>query len=148
MKAAPTMKDVARACGYSQASVLLALRGHASIPTQTREEIAAVAKKLGYRTSPLVSALMSLHRRQRPAVGGDAVIAYLTSHPADDPWRTRSFYVRMFAGASERAAEIGCRVEEINLRAPGITPSRGRAILCARGIHAAIVAPLPRGEMR
>jgi LacI family transcriptional regulator len=146
MKAAPTMKDVARACGYSPAAVSLALRGHASIPPRTREEIAEAAKKLGYRTSPLVSALMSLHRQQRPANVGSAVIAYLTSHPADDPWRTRSFYVRMFSGASERAAETGCRVEEINLRARGITPPRAREILRARGIHAAIVAPLAHGE--
>lgn len=140
------MQDVARACGYSQAAVSLALRGDRSIPERTRREIAAAARRLGYRTSPLVSALMSLHRRRRPLTDVTTVIAYVTSHPADNPWRARSFYASMFAGAVERAAEMGCRLEEFDLRAPGMTPARARAILDTRGIHGVIVAPLPHGE--
>jgi LacI family transcriptional regulator len=81
-------------------------------------------------------------------MGAGTVIAYLTSHPPDNPWRARGFYVTMFTGAEERTAEFGCRLEEFNLRAPGITPTRVRSILQARGIHAAIVAPLPHGETR
>ncbi len=140
------MKDVARACGFSQAAVSLALRGDRSIPEATRKEITRTAQKLGYRTSPLVSALMSLHRQRRPVTGATTVIAYLTTHPAEDPWRSRDFFVSMFDGAKERAAEIGCRLEEFNLRAPGMTPARLREILRARGIHGAIVGPLPHGE--
>ena len=63
----PIMEDVARAVGYSRATVSLALRGDASIPEKTRQRIAKVAEKLGYRTNPLVSALMSLQRQRRYA---------------------------------------------------------------------------------
>ena len=142
------MKDVARACGYSQAAVSLALRSDRSIPEKTRREIAAAAKKLGYRTSPLVAALMSLQRQRRVARDVTSVIAYLSSHPPEFPWRTRTFYRSMYAGAEERLVELGCRLEEFRLREPGITPRRLRQILQSRGIHGAIVAPLPHGERR
>jgi LacI family transcriptional regulator len=141
----PIMEDVARAVGYSRATVSLALRGDASIPEKTRQRIAKVAEKLGYRTNPLVSALMSL-QRQRRSMKGATTIAYLTSHPREDPWRGRSYYLSMFEGATERLAEIGCRLEEFSLRADGMTPARMLQILRTRNIHAAIVAPLPHGE--
>jgi LacI family transcriptional regulator len=140
------MKDVAREAGYSQAAVSLALRNDRSIPEKTRREIVSAAKKLGYRTSPLVAALMSLQRQRRRARDVTTVVAYLTSHPPDFPWRARNVYLSMFAGAEERLAEFGCRLEEFNLRAPGITSARVREILRARGIHGVIVAPLPHGE--
>lgn len=141
----PIMEDVARAAGYSRATVSLALRGDPSIPEKTRRRIAAMAEKLGYRTNPLVSALMSL-QRQRRSMRGATTIAYLTSHAREDPWRKRSYYLSMFTGAAERLAEIGCRLEEFSLRAEGMTPGRMRQILHTRNIHAVIVAPLPHGE--
>ncbi len=145
MKPKPIMEDVARASGYSRAAVSLALRGDASIPEQTRRKIVGVAQKLGYRTNPLVSALMSL-QRQRRSMEGAATIAYLTSHPPGESWRARSYYLSMFSGASERLAEIGCRLEEFALRSSGMTPARMLQILRTRSIHAVIVAPLPHGE--
>lgn len=146
MKPKPIMEDVARASGYSRAAVSLALRGDATIPEQTRQKIVAVAQQLGYRTNPLISALMSLQRQRRPVMGATTTVAYLTLHPKRDSWRKRGFYLSMFAGAAERLAETGCRLEEFGLRSEGMTPARMRQILRTRNIHAAIVAPLPHGE--
>lgn len=145
MKPKPIMEDVARASGYSRATVSLALRGDPSIPEKTRQKITGIAEKMGYRTNPLVSALMSL-QRQRRSMQGATTIGYVTSHPRGDSWRKLSFYLSMFSGASERLAEIGCRLEEFSLRSEGMTPSRMLQILGTRSIHAVIVAPLPHGE--
>lgn len=140
------MQEVARVSGYSRAAVSMALRGDQTIPESTRQRIQAVANRLGYRTSPLVAALMSLHRRQRAASGATTAIAFLTSHPPENPWRRQVIYRSMFAGALARATELGYRLEEFNLQAKEMTPDRMRHILRTRQIHAVIVAPLPKRE--
>lgn len=145
-KPMPNMREVSAACGYSQATVSLALRGDPSIPEKTRTKILEAAEKLGYKVSPLVSALMSLQRQRKPTASLKTVIAYITSHPASDPWRKHPYFVSMFKGAEERAAEVGCHLEEFNLRADKMSPARVKDILVARGIRGAIIAPLPFGQ--
>lgn len=143
MKGSLTIQDVARAAGFSPAAVSMALRGDPTIPEKTRQHIAAVARELGYRTNPLVAALMSLQRRRRKTSAATTAIAFLTSHPPGNPWRQQETYRGMFAGAAARASELGWRLEEFDLGARGMTPARLRAILHARHIHAVVVAPLP-----
>jgi len=146
MNAALTMQDVARASGYSRAAVSMALRGDRSIPEATRNRIRAVADRLGYRPSPLVAALMSRRRKGRTVSGATTAIAYLTSHPPENPWRDHEVYRSMFAGASASATELGYRLEEFNLGAKGMTPGRMREVLRTRQIYAVLVAPLPKRE--
>lgn len=146
MNTAPRMQDVADAAGYSRATVSFALRDNPSIPAKTRAHIREVARRLGYRPNPLVAALMSQQRRRRTSTRDTTAIAYLSSHPPADPWHRQFMYRRMFAGAAERAAELGFRLEEFALRARGMTPARVRDILAARHIRAAIAAPLPYDE--
>lgn len=148
MKAAPKMQDVARAAGFSRAAVSMALRGDPSIPEATREHIRATAQRLGYRANPLIAALMSMQRQRRPTTRNTTAIAFLSSHPADFPWRKQPVYQRMFAGAAERAGELGFRFEEFDLRARGMSAARVRSIFEARHIHAVVAAPLPYGETR
>ena len=148
MKAPPKMEDVARASGYSRAAVSMALRGDPSIPEETRDRIQAVAQRIGYRANPLVAALMSLQRQRRPTTRNTTAVAFLTSHPADFPWRKQPVYQRMFAGAEQRAGELGFRFEEFDLRARGLNAARARSIFEARHIHAVVAAPLPYGETR
>jgi LacI family transcriptional regulator len=132
MKAPPKMQDVARASGYSRAAVSMALRGDPSIPEETRDRIQAVAQRIGYRANPLVAALMSLQRQRRPTTRNTTTVAFLTSHPADFPWRKQPVYQRMFAGAEHRAGELG-------FRPPGAGHERGPSAEHFRG------AAHPRG---
>lgn len=148
MKKAATMQDVADAARCSRAAVSLALRGDRSIPEKTRARIVAVAERLGYQTNPLVSALMTMHRKGKPVSSATTVLAYLTSHTPDNPWRRHSAYVGMYHGAAERAGEIGYRLEEFSLGATGMTATRMRDILLARAIHGVIVAPLPHHDTK
>ncbi|MBE7539862.1 MAG: LacI family DNA-binding transcriptional regulator [Opitutaceae bacterium] len=147
MKPKPTMEEVARASGFSRAAVSLALRGDPSIPEKTRERIASIARKMGYSTNPLISALMTLQRQRRPVMDVTTSVAYLT-HTPSDLWRRAAFYLSMFNGAAERLSEMGCRLEEFGLRSEGMTAARMREIWRTRNIHAVIVAPMPHGETR
>jgi DNA-binding LacI/PurR family transcriptional regulator len=144
----PTMQDVADALGCSRATVSMALRGDRTIPEATRLRIQETATKLGYRTNPMVSSLMSLHRKRRPTAGLRTKIAYLNPSAPGHPSRTFASYKKMFEGARQRAREVDCELEEFDLAAPGMSPERMRGILRARGIHGVIVAPLPDAERR
>lgn len=139
------MKDVAVAAGVARSTVSLALRNDRSIPPATRSRIFAAAAKLGYKTNPLVSALMtSLHARRTNHK--HTVLAYVTSDPEDAPWRTYRVFLELREGAEQRAEELGYRLQEMPLRAPGMTADRFAQILRARGIIGLLIAPLPHGE--
>ena len=51
------MKDVARKCGVSVATVSKALNGHRDIGEATRERVIAAAKELGYTANSAARAL-------------------------------------------------------------------------------------------
>jgi len=139
------MQDVANAAGVARSTVSLALRNDRSIPPATRSRIFAAAEHLGYKTNPLVSALMtSLHARR--ARQRHSVLAYVTTDPEVTPWRSYRMYIELHEGAATRAEELGYRLEEFALRAPGMTPRRYAQMLQTRGILGLLIAPLPLGE--
>ena len=53
------IKTIAKASGFSTATVSLALSGHPRISESTRQKIKKIAEALGYTTTPAVRALMS-----------------------------------------------------------------------------------------
>ena len=137
-----SMRDVAARAGVSRSAVSLAMQGHPSIPTRTRERIIAAARRLGYRKNPLVAALMSV-RRNHAAGPKRATVAFLTSHPPTDSWRRIGPHRQVHAAASAQANEVGLRLEEFSVGDPTMRPERVCALLKARGIHGLLVAPLP-----
>lgn len=139
------MKDVAVAAGVARSTVSMALRNDRRIPAGTRSRILAAAQQLGYHTNPLISALMtSLHdRRSRQT---HTVLAYVTTDPEFAPWRSYRMYIEMHEGARNRAQDLGYRLEEFALRAPGMNPKRYVQVLQARGILGLLIAPLPHNE--
>lgn len=145
LRGEPTMSDVAAAAGCARSTVSMALRGDPRIALETRKHIAGVAGRIGYRSNPLVAALMKTRRMQCPSAR-HLVLAYVTTHPGSDPWRNYPTHVRFFAGAQRYAERLGYKLEEFSLRAPGMTPARFGQILRARGIHGLLIAPLPHGE--
>lgn len=139
------MKDVAAAAGFAPATVSLALRNHHSLPAATRERIWSVARRLGYRPNPLISALMVSLRSNRP-VDRHTVLGLVTTHPPSDAWRSQRTFAELCTGAEARARELGFRLEEFSLRAPGMTPARFLQMLRTRNIHGLLINPLPHEE--
>lgn len=144
MKSEVSMADVARIAGCSRSTVSLALRDHPSIPRATRNRVLDVVEQLGYRTNPLVAALMAQRRNRRYAA--NPTIAVLSRHELASRIRKHAFYRAQLDGVAASAAALGFNVEYLDLKARGMTPVRAKRILQARNIRGAIVAPLPQGE--
>ncbi len=142
LKPNPTMADVARAAQVHQTTVSLALRNHPSIPEATRARIAEIARGLGYRRNPYVSALMS--SRRTGAGGKGARLGFLTVCEHRGQWREESpNYARLFDLMAARAAALGYGLEEFWYNEPGVSPARLRQILLHRGVRGVILCPLP-----
>jgi LacI family transcriptional regulator len=135
------MADVAREAGVSKNTVSLALRNDSQIPTTTRQRIAAIAERMGYRRNPVVGELMArLHaggsRRFRSClalINANADQHALTRHP------TIPVYVR---GCRERAAELGYKLDAFWMHEPGISSARWVQIFKARGIPGGVITGL------
>ncbi len=143
----PTQKDVARHAGVTQATVSLALGDHATISLETRRKIKEIAKKLGYTPDPYLSGLSAYRKRVRPA-HFQATLAWLSNYPEGFNWRQYPAFLGYYEGASQRAAELGYRLEEHCLMAKGMTCARMERIFLARNIPGILVAPQPDPGMR
>jgi LacI family transcriptional regulator len=107
----PTLKDVAKAAGYHFTTVSLALRGHASIPPETRERIAAVAEKLGYERDPVFSVLSHFHTKGRVRTTAPR-IAFLRNFGYDHEGRLLPHMQDIWDGARRQAEVLGYQLEE------------------------------------
>ncbi len=135
------MKHIAAAARVDVSTVSLALRAHPSIPATTQQRIRSVAERLGYRTNPLVRALM-IQRRTRSASPYHGLIAYVTPHALDYDWRRVPSHASLFEGAQQQAHSLGFDLEHFSLTTPGMTDRRLSDILRTRGVCGLVFAPL------
>ncbi len=134
-----TQRDIAAKAGVSQVTVSLALRDHRSIPESTRQRIKQLARRCGYVSDPMLSALSLYRSKHRPAVY-HANLAWVNT------WRTpkelyRWDYVPLHEAAKTRAAELGYVLEEVALAKLGYSQKRLQRLLLTRGITGLILAP-------
>lgn len=140
-----TLQDVAEKAGVHRSTVSLALRENPRISAEMRKRVQAIARELGYRSNPLVTALMR-SRRTRQATH-DVVIAYVTNYPTRYGWRPPHHdRPNFFPGAAARAQELGYKLEDFWLGEPGMTPKRFAQILSSRGINGLLIGRLPPGQ--
>jgi LacI family transcriptional regulator len=140
------MRAVAKAAGVATSTVSKALRGDPTIPAQRRKEIKRVAERLGYRTNPLVAALMAqLHSQRRR--NDPHHIAWI------DLW-TDEMQVALghngspgLVGARRRADQLGYEIEVHSVAQKQINPARLRQILLTRSQWGVIFPPVPESAM-
>jgi DNA-binding LacI/PurR family transcriptional regulator len=135
------METIARRLGVSKVTVSNALRGSGRVAEQTKAEVLRVAGELGYRPNPLVTALMSDLRRNRS--GRRCTLGFLNFFPGKEDWREHPTFVQFHQGATQRADELGYRVELHWQGEVGGNSKRLGDILYARGIPGVVLAPLP-----
>jgi len=140
-----TLTQIASAAGVSIATTSYALRNDRRIPRSTADRVQAVAKRLGYRPNPRVSALMAHIRQAQPVTVGER-IAFLWNDaaPGERPYQT------ILDGARERAIQLGYSLEEFWLSSPGLSARRLQQILYNRGIVGILISPssLPNPKFR
>ncbi|MFA6962305.1 MAG: LacI family DNA-binding transcriptional regulator [Opitutaceae bacterium] len=138
------MHDIAKECGCSVMTVSYALRDKPKVSAETKSRIQAVARKLGYKPDPSLSALVS-YRGNVSSQSIASPLAWISATPQRDDWlHTDNFVLHYYQAACKRAAEYGYRVERFWLGEPGITPKRLSQILYSRGVTGLLVAPQPR----
>lgn len=141
-----TLDTIAKAAGVGKSTVSLALRNHPKISEPMRAKINRLAKEMGYRPNPLVSAHMSHVRGTHPRNSGQTIafIANRSLEEAEKDFRRplRQYY----RGAKERATSLGYTLDYFNLSSTGMSERRLSEILGARGIHGVIIAPLSEGR--
>lgn len=131
-----TILDIARATGYSKATVSLALRNHASIPKDTRDGIQRVARNMDYRPDPLLSSIAAQRWERRKELA-DTVVVYL--------WNCRDKIVphdkKILELTKVQAEKMGYHLEAIDYSAYHNHKSL-RRVLKARGVRGVLIAPI------
>lgn len=143
-KSAPTLRTVARLAEVSTSTVSRALHSHPLLNPETTARIRAIAARVGYRANPLISDVMRRVRR-RGQLHDLGTIAYLTFHSTPTGWRENSTYEGFFAGARQRASELGFNLEPVWAGEPHLSARRLAQILRTRGITGVIIGPRPSG---
>ena len=131
-------REIARQTGFSSATVSLALSSHPRISEATRRKIEEVAAALGYAPNAELAQVMKVTQKRHPA---KPVIALLTNQPEPSPWETHVYLKRFYDSVTERASELGYRIEEFWMKEPGMTARRLSQILHARGTAGLIIPP-------
>ncbi len=137
----PSLGRIAEQAGVSRAAVSMALRNHPRIPVSTRERIQSIAKDMGWKPNPLLAEAMSAIRAGQPPVDR-VTLAWVTTGPHRDDWKSSAFDVRCHEGAVERADSAGYRLETFWLGDANNNPERLGDILYNRGINGVLIAPL------
>lgn len=106
----PTLKDVARETGYHITTISLALRGHASIPAETRRRIEEVARRMGYERNPVFYALSRFRQEGRVRAPAPR-IAYLENYGAGSGLPRPPHLQAIHEGACRQAELLGYQLE-------------------------------------
>ena len=137
-----TIRDIAARAGVHYSTVSLALRNSPKLSPDLRARIRDVADQLGYVPDPAMTALSAYRNSTRP-VHYQATLAWVNNWPDQADLRKVKTFDRYFRGVTERAARLGYRIDELWLRAPGMTGASAHAILKARNITGLLLAPQP-----
>lgn len=131
------VRDLAKATGFSTATVSRALRHDPSVREKTREVVLAKARALGYKVNPYFGDLMSAVRhRTRQSLHGNLAMLWYEKLP--EPGRDRELIILQHA-AKLRAEESGYVLNEFALS--DYKPALLKRVLRSRGIQGILITP-------
>jgi LacI family transcriptional regulator len=136
------MKDIAALLGVSKTTVSKALRNHPEVSPARRDEICALAQKLGYVKSPALAAL-SAYRRKRAPVRYVETLAVLVAGSDRETWLRGKFNRFTVSSIQARAAGLGYNVEVFALPPVPERHAEVAAQLFHRGIRGVVCLPYP-----
>lgn len=128
------VRQIAKLAGVSPSAVSLALRDSPRISAKTKALVARIAKESGYSPDARIADFMR-HLRKPPHVRLQASFGVVSLYDTLRPWENSRHLERIFDGMTQRAGELGYRLEPLWLRAPGMTYRRFGEILETRGIE-------------
>lgn len=139
-----TLRDIAAKAGISHAAVSLALKNSPEVSKETRRRVQKLARQMGYKADPMLSALSSYRMKVRPA-SFHATLAFINRFKSPAQYHLNPNYELYLLGARERAEAMGYKVEELDLATLGGWPGVQR-VLRARNCPGILLGPLDREE--
>jgi DNA-binding LacI/PurR family transcriptional regulator len=136
----PSVRSLALSLGLSRTTVSDALSGSPRVDSGTAERVRVAARAAGYVRNPLAGALMSELRRSRGSTFRGVLAAVDFDAQGRPPYAVR-YHRELQSGATERAAELGFKVELFRAGRGGVSMQRLDSILQSRGIHGLIFLP-------
>lgn len=136
----PSVRSIARKLNLSRTTVSEALRNHPRVNEETRRMVQAAAAEVGYRVNPLASSILSELRRKRLAAF-HGVLAVVSLEEPTRPQFSGPYWRDLLRGASERAEELGFKLERFIVGERGVSVHRLDTILQSRGIRGVLIMP-------
>jgi LacI family transcriptional regulator len=138
-----TLQDVADEAKVSRSTVSLALRNQLNLPWETRKKIQEIAKKLGYKPSPVLAQLMRYRRASKP-YRSNLTLAYIKDAPPGNPTHVSQVILN---GATQSAEKHGYQLECFWMRGPdGIPADKLGDVLYQKNIRGIILSPFQKSE--
>ena len=127
----PSLKQIAIECNLSVAAVSMALRGHQRVSKTTIKTVKAAAKRIGYRTNPLIRSVMSLVRFSQFSKKNWITIAFIWLEDTPESIAESNFLTKLIQSLIQRANSLGLNVELIARGISGIifSPSRQSSVV-------------------
>ncbi|MES2310360.1 MAG: LacI family DNA-binding transcriptional regulator [Verrucomicrobiota bacterium] len=135
-----TLRDIAAKAGVHYTTVSMALKNHPRISSQVTKRIQALSKKMGYVPDPMLSAL-SFYRRSKRLTHYQSTLAWVDNWPKGTRLRREPTFNDYYIGATNRAQELGYRIEEFRLQDAGMSSEKISSVLLSRGIEGILLAP-------
>ncbi len=129
-----SMKDIAAKLNLSKAAVSFALNGSQKVSEQTRKKVLAAARRLGYRKSPVISAVLASVKTRSQFMG---TVALVNANPRRDAYVRYPIFSKYAQGAKSMAQKLGFAVDDIWLGS--LSPQKLEKILTSRGIRGALI---------
>ncbi len=135
-----TQKDIARALGFGQATISLALRDDPRISEACRRQIQRTAKKMGYRPNATATALVHFKRTSK-VKPMHAALAWMNFWEQPKELRKRMEFDGYWRGAVAAADKFGYRLEEF--AGAELPLDRIEKVLTARNMNGILLPPHP-----
>ena len=132
-----SLGDIAAEAGVSRVSVCYALRNAPGVSAATRKRIRAIADRLGYVPDARVASVMASVRNAKTK--DPLPLAWVNNNTEIKSWHDQAFFSPYLEGAEERARQLGYRIDEFHMHAPGMSMKRLARLLFQRGIEGAII---------
>lgn len=137
-----TLRDIAKAVGVSHETVSRALRNDRKISPATKTRVLELAERLGYRSNPLVQALMRTRYGMRAKKTTANVVFLKPIWEKKDYWKDPPFKEQA-EWTLERLRELGFDASPLSLPAEALRSNRLDSILQAQGVCGIIVGSMP-----
>lgn len=134
-----TMQQIAERAGVSKMTVSRALKNHPRLAEATKRRIRDLARRMGYRPHPYVSALMA---RIAKGDASERPVNLAVIHFGPEAGTRDHFY---FRGLAARADALGYGVEMFPYRPEAVSPRQLRKTLVARGHRGIVLMPAAEG---